>query len=134
MQFLEKNWQNCMLTPPRRVGTRTSGKPWIRQCVHHYRVYKCTTCSSCNPDCRQMGYLHSTEMFLLPTAREGNVFTGVCHSVLVDTRSLFILDGYSVTVGAPSARILLKCILVWFGSSRHADGSTSKQVFTDFYI
>ena len=44
---------------------------------------------------------------LLPTAREGNVFTGVCLSTigLVATRSLLIL------VTARSVRILLECFL-----------------------
>ena len=46
---------------------------------------------------------------LLPTAREGNVFTGVCLSTigLMATRSLL----GPVTVR--SVRILLKCFLVW---------------------
>ena len=44
---------------------------------------------------------------LLPTEREGNVFTGVCLSTigLIDTRSLLGLTARSV-------RILLECFLV----------------------
>ena len=49
-----------------------------------------------------------TVTLLLPTAREGNVFTGVCLSTIghMATRSLAIL------VTARSVRILLVCFLV----------------------
>ena len=47
-------------------------------------------------------------LFLLPIAREGNVFTGICLSTigLMDTGSLLGL------VKARSVRILLECFLV----------------------
>ena len=56
---------------------------------------------------------HSLLSALLPTAREGYVFTGVCLSTIgiVATRSLLDL------VTARSVRILLECCLVRFGDT-----------------
>ena len=55
---------------------------------------------------------------LLPTMKEGNVFTGVCLSTIgpMATRSLLIL------VMARSVRVLLECILVSNGFWRQIKG------------